>query len=350
MNKLLAFVLNLDNRLYTHLLFWLAYYAYRVGTYLDRYVTTPQVQFFELFAKVIAVYINLYILLPYLLKKKKNLQYGIGLLATLILCGIIQTEVIRLMIRSGIYDDPEYVLYTGRKMSHIIFTILVVVAYTTVIKILKEAYQTQQVNQQINRERLENELKFLKSQINPHFLFNALNNLYSLILMQSTKAKDVVLKLSDLLSYMLYETNQELVPLAKDVAYLEGFIDLEKLRFGDELTVETHFQGDLAHTYLPPMLLVTLVENAFKHSMGNEDTLVHIRIALHCTDQQLAFEVENSLPPAPLMTPDQNAKKSGVGLRNVQRRLELLYPQKHALEIYPTENTYLVKLNVDLSN
>jgi len=354
MNKLLAFVLNLNNRFYTHLLFWLAYYILRVSSYLERYPNTPQVQFFELFAKVIAVYINLYILMPYLLKKKKNLLYGLSFLLNLAICGIIQTEVIRQMMRAGIYELPEYVLYSAHKTSSVVFTIFVVIAYTTIIKVLKEAYQTQQINQQINQERLENELKFLKSQINPHFLFNALNNLYSLILMQSNKAKDVVLKLSDLLSYMLYETNQQLVPLAKDVEYLQGFIELEKLRFGDELTVETHFEGDLAHTYLPPMLLVSLVENAFKHSIGDEDTLVNIRIALHCTNQQLVFEVENSLPPAPngdtADDPTTGSKKSGIGLRNVQRRLELLYPNKHTLEIHSTENTYLVKMSVDLSN
>ncbi|HAS46266.1 MAG TPA: hypothetical protein DCS93_37645 [Microscillaceae bacterium] len=354
MNKLLAFVLNLNNRLYTHLLFWLAYYILRVSAYLERYPNTPQVQFFELFAKVIAVYINLYILMPYLLKKKKNLLYGLSFLLNLAICGVIQTEVVRQMMRSGIYDQSEYVLYSAHKTSSIVFTIFTVVAYATIIKVLKEAYQNQQVNQQINQERLENELKFLKSQINPHFLFNALNNLYSLILMQSNKAKDVVLKLSDLLSYMLYETNQQLVSLAKDVEYLQGFIELEKLRFGDELTVETHFEGDLTHTYLPPMLLITLVENAFKHSIGDEDTLVHIRISLNCTHQQLVFEVENSLPPAPAHQAEDNladgSKKRGIGLRNVQRRLELLYPHKHTLEIHPTKNTYLVKMSVDLSH
>lgn len=356
MNKLLAFVLNVDNRFYTHLLFWLAYYLFRVSIYIDRYVTTPQVQFFELFVKVFAVYVNLYILMPYLLKKKKNLSYAIGILLLLVVGGILQTEVVRLMIRGGIYDQQEYVLYTGHKTSSIVYTIFSVIAYTTIIKVLKDAYQSQQINQQINQERLENELKFLKSQINPHFLFNALNNLYSLILLQSGKAQEVVLKLSDLLSYMLYETNQALVPLEKDVSYLEGFIELEKLRFGDELTVEIDFKGDLESTHIPPMLLVTLVENAFKHSVGDEDTPVHIRILLVCVNHQLYFEVENSLPASPAIAQEdkkpeninQPKANAGIGLQNVQRRLELLYPQKHSLEIVPSENTYLVKMKVDL--
>ena len=350
MNRILSFVLNINNRLYVHLLFWLAYYMYRVGMYYDIYYYTPVVQFLELFAKAIAVYINLYVLMPYLLKKKHNFAYGVSLLLTLVLCAVVQTEVVRQMMRAGIYDDYETRLYTFRKIFRMAFTVAVIVSYATVIKILKNSYQTQQINQQLKQERLENELKFLRSQVNPHFLFNSLNNLYSLILLKSDKAKEVVLKLSDLLSYMLYETNQKVVALEKDVKYLKSFIELEKLRFGDELTVRFDTEGELKHTYLPPMLLIPLVENAFKHGMGDEDTLVDIRIRLKCKDQKLIFEVENSVPVNKnTLTEAEPKRNSGIGLSNVQRRLALLYPQCSVLDIKPSTNHYLVRMEVDLN-
>lgn len=350
MSRFFSFILDINNRLYVHLLFWLAYYLYRVGLYYDIYMYAPIVQFLELGAKVIAVYINLYVLMPFFLKKKKNFTYGFWLLFTLFICGVIQTEVVRQMMRWGIYDQVEYTLYTAHKTFRMIVTIAMVVGYATVIKILKNAYQTQQINQELKQERLTNELKFLKSQINPHFLFNALNNLYSLILMKSTKAEEVVLKLADLLSYMLYETNQAMVALAKDIKYLKGFIELEKLRFGEELTVDFSSQGELQQVYIPPMLLMPLVENAFKHSSGDEDTLVNIRINLHYMHPQLSFEVENTVPPMPHTLDDTLPRRnSGIGLHNVKRRLELLYPQKHTLNIQSLSGSYRVTMILDLT-
>lgn len=350
MSRFFAFILDINNRLYVHLLFWLAYYLYRVGLYYDIYTYTPIVQLLELGAKAIAVYINLYVLMPFFLKKKKNFAYGFWLLFTLFVCGVIQTEVVRQMMRWGIYDQVEYTLYTAHKTFRMIVTIAMVVGYATVIKILKNAYQTQQINQELKQERLTNELKFLKSQINPHFLFNALNNLYSLILMKSTEAEEVVLKLADLLSYMLYETNQPVVSLAKDIKYLQGFIELEKLRFGEELTVNFSTQGELQQVYIPPMLLIPLVENAFKHSSGDEDTLIKIRIDLRYVHPQLSFEVTNMVPPTQHLPEDALPQRnSGIGLHNVKRRLELLYPQKYTLDIQSLPDSYRVTMILDLT-
>lgn len=351
MNKYLSFFLNVNNRFYTHLLFWLVYYIYRVGIYIEVYDSTVFVQFFELFAKAFAVYLNLYVWMPYLLKKKRNFVYGVMLLITLLMAGVIQTEIVRQMMRAGIYFSNEDALYSAHKTFSITTNITLIVAYTSWIKILKNNYQTQQINQQFKQERLENELKFLKSQINPHFLFNALNNLYSLILWQSDKAKDVVLKLSDLLSYMLYETNQEMVPLTQDIKYLQGFIELEKLRFGDELTFSFDRQGKFDGVHIPPMLLIPLVENAFKHSVGNGDDPVNISLKLSYKNSILIFEVENSIvaPPASAIPADIK-QHSGIGLNNVQRRLALLYPNCHSFVVRPSPASYWVRMEIDLRN
>ena len=351
MNKYLSFFLNVNNRLYTHLLFWLVYYIYRVGLYIDVYDNTVFVQFFELFAKAFAVYLNLYVWMPYLLKKKRNFVYGVVLLLTFLVASIIQTEVVRQMMRAGIYLAYEESLYSFHKTFSMVTHIAVVVGYTSLIKILKNNYQTQQINQQLKQERLENELKFLKSQINPHFLFNALNNLYSLILWQSDKAKDVVLKLSDLLSYMLYETNQKMVPLAQDIKYLQGFIELEKLRFGDELTLSFDTEGKFDSVHIPPMLLIPLVENAFKHSVGNGDDPVNISLKLSYKNSILIFEVENSIVASPgNLVPNDIKQHSGIGLSNVQRRLALLYPNCHTFVVRPSPANYWVRMEIDLRN
>lgn len=193
-------------------------------------------------------------------------------------------------------------------------------------------------------EKLEAEIKFLKSQINPHFLFNALNNIYTLTLLKSDNAPDHLLKLSGMLRYMLYDCKAETVPLHKEIAYLQHFIDLQMLKDSSGLNVKVHFDESRPNLNIAPMLLVPFVENAFKHSKIEDLNNGWIKIDLRTSDRQIEFVVENSLPA-------HNVAKDavgGIGLHNVRRQLELLYPERHLLEISEKDGVFWVNLRVEL--
>ena len=195
-------------------------------------------------------------------------------------------------------------------------------------------------------EKLEAEIKFLKSQINPHFLFNALNNIYTLTLLKSDNAPDHLLKLSGMLRYMLHDCKAETVPLHKEIAYLQHFIDLQMLKDSSGLNVKVHFDQSRPNLNIAPMLLIPFVENAFKHSKIEDLTNGWIRIDLRTGDHHIEFEVENSLP-------GQNASKDkvgGIGLSNVRRQLELLYPERHRLEIVEKDGVFRVWLRIELAD
>jgi two-component system, LytTR family, sensor kinase len=191
------------------------------------------------------------------------------------------------------------------------------------------------------RKTREAELQFLRSQINPHFLFNTLNNIYSLVYEKSDLAPHAMLKLSGLLRYMLYE-RKDLVPLNKEWEYIQSFIELERLRFVQQLQINMTTEGDIAGWHIPPYLLIPFIDNGFKHGdfEGNES---HLAITLTVTGNQLFFQIENR---AKQKNKDQ---AGGVGLNNIKRRLELLYPGNHILQVEPNDNKFKATLILNKS-
>lgn len=216
--------------------------------------------------------------------------------------------------------------------------------FAVAIKLIKVWYLKQQAYQQIDREKLQTELELLKSQVHPHFLFNTLNNLYSLTLNKSDRASAVVLKLSDLLRYMLYECNVPAVSLKKELDFLRNYIALEQLRYGDRLDMSVSISGDHEHKLIAPLLLIPFLENAFKHGTSEqlEQAWMHIELSVQGTT--LKFKVINSRETMP----HEENYTGGIGLQNVQKRLQLLYPNKHDLRIVAGEETFMVMLNVEL--
>jgi len=193
---------------------------------------------------------------------------------------------------------------------------------------------------------LRTELNFLRSQINPHFLFNILNNLTSLARKKSERLEPAIISLSQIMRYMLYDSSDNKVPLAMEIEFLENYINLQKLRFGKELIVECAFSKNIHNCLIGPMLFIPLVENAFKYGTENiHDNLIMIELSVPKDQSKLCFQVINFYVAA-----ESNAGKgAGVGLKNIQRRLELLYPQKHELIISTTESRYTVMLSLDLT-
>lgn len=212
------------------------------------------------------------------------------------------------------------------------------------IEIASYANQKAKEATEFRNEKLESEMKFLKSQFNPHFLFNALNNIYTLSVIKSEKTSDNLLKLSGMLRYMLYDCKANTVTLDKEIAYLNHFIDLHMLKDSKGLNVEVSLDESQPNLEIAPMLLVPFIENAFKHSQVEDLENGWIKINLKTTEDRLVFEVSNSIPQEDF-TKD---KIGGIGLENVQRQLELAYPNKHKLTIETIDGAFEVQLEIEV--
>jgi LytS/YehU family sensor histidine kinase len=185
------------------------------------------------------------------------------------------------------------------------------------------------------------ELQFLKSQLNPHFLFNSLNNIYSLAYQKSDKTADAILKLSEIMRYMIYESNDSWADLSKEVAYVKSFVELQKLRFKDGASVVITINGEIDGQQIVPLILISFVENAFKHGVAN-DPEDPIKINLIANQKILHFSVSNK------KNKTNKDAMGGVGLNNVERRLQLLYPDRYKLNIVNSATHYTTELMLDL--
>jgi LytS/YehU family sensor histidine kinase len=213
--------------------------------------------------------------------------------------------------------------------------VFVTVALRYVFLIMKK----QKEFHEINSQRLGEELKFLKNQINPHFLFNTLNNLYSLILNNNPVAKQVVLKLSDLLSYMIYESSEPTVSVSKEIEYIENYLLLEKIRYGERVSVSFVKSGDLSKIKIPSLITLPLIENCFKHGVVNESEQAMISIEISYKDDIFTLKTENTIPK---IRPEY--KNSGMGLKNMRRRLDLIFNGNYSLNINDDNDSYSTKL------
>ncbi|MEZ4959148.1 MAG: histidine kinase [Saprospiraceae bacterium] len=216
---------------------------------------------------------------------------------------------------------------------------------SALFEIARFAKQKEKEAADYRSEKLEAEMKFLKSQFNPHFLFNALNNVYTLTVIKSDKAPDNLLKLSGMLRYMLYDCKADTVPLGKEIEYLRHFIDLHLLKDSRGLNVRIDLDESRPDLKIAPMLLIPFVENAFKHSRIEDLENGWISISLKTSAKEVVFEVKNSLPKAGF-TKD---KVGGIGLENVKRQLELLYPGHHELKIGKQQDAFEVYLRIEMS-
>jgi len=195
----------------------------------------------------------------------------------------------------------------------------------------------------LETEKLASELAFLKSQINPHFLFNTLNNVYSLAFKKSDDTPDAIIKLSKLMRYMLYESNENQVFLSKEIEYLHNYIDLQKLRLPNTIKIIFNVEGDIEGRLIEPMLLIPFVENAFKHGISYVDNS-KISISIKLSAYELLFVIENKINNAKIT----EESGSGIGLSNVKRRLTLLYPNKHTITINDNNDEFKVTLKINL--
>jgi LytS/YehU family sensor histidine kinase len=231
-------------------------------------------------------------------------------------------------------SDIQEWFYAGLRLS------IISGAYAILIKFAIDWFDTQKLKAEMVNQTQASELALLRSQVNPHFLFNTLNNIYSLVCKKSPDAPEAIMKLSSIMRYMLYDANTDFVLLEKEIEYLESFIELQKLRIRHADFVELNIEGEVGNKIIAPMLLIPFVENAFKHG-SKTGPLPGIRIRLVATPNQLLFVVSNHLKKNFLGPKDSIG---GIGLQNIKRRLEILYPGKYTLETTQDNDIYSIKL------
>jgi two-component system LytT family sensor kinase len=296
--------------------------------------------------KLIYSYLVLYLLIPRFLNKKKYLPFigwfaALGLLAG-IAVGFLDVHIISPII----FGKDSYPVGLDVKVIYKMIDQMQTVAFVIVIKVVQRQMLEERSSQILARQKLDAELKLLKNQLQPHFLFNTLNNLYGMVLTKDEKAPDLLLKLSDVLSYMLYECNDQFVLLEKEVKILKDYMKLEKIRYGKKLNLTFSTDGDFSNKKVAPLLYFPLIENAFKHGPAKLDRESGVIIHLSMQKEELHFMVRNERIEIGEQTQQNIA--GGVGLENVKARLSLLYPDRHELNIKKTEQHFEVNLTLHL--
>lgn len=297
----------------------------------------------------IIFYINYLWLIDKFLFRKKTIQFIIYNLILIILANVIIFWVHRMVIPADIPHRRPFLIpppRPGFMQWQDSITLILFVGLSIAIKVTQKWIVSEKQRKQLEQERTEAELKNLKNQLNPHFLFNTLNNIYSLIAISPDRAQSAVLELSKLLRYVLYENSQPYVPLEKEMEFNQNYIELMRLRLARHVKVETDIPPGLCRGYkIAPLLFITLIENAFKHgTSATEDSFVKIQMR-EPAQGTIECHIENSYFPK-----DKTDKSgSGIGLKNLSRQLELLYPGKHSLHAECDSHTYRAILVIDLN-
>ncbi|MEI7491500.1 MAG: histidine kinase [Bacteroidota bacterium] len=291
---------------------------------------------------VIVYYFNYLILIPKYLFKKKFLAYILVILLTLVISCIL-VDLYYYFVVSVVqnwHHRPEPIFSRGMWVP--LFPLLTGIAIGISIRLAREWARVEKERRELQGEKLLSELAFLKSQVNPHFLFNTLNNICALARKKSDDTEPAIIKLSQIMRYMITDSRQDKVGLEEEVEYLNNFIELQKIRLADKVNIRFDIEGDLSAIQLEPLLLIPFVENAFKHGVSYNDKS-SINIELKTVSGELSFLVENSKPT---VKDTLKLDEAGIGLKNVRRRLELLYPGKHQLEIRDSASNYLIMLKI----
>jgi hypothetical protein len=289
------------------------------------------------------VYFNVLYLIPNYLARKRFLLYFV--LFFLVILAVTPIKVVIYYFKFS--HLPEVQSQLVHEMNWYFVPTFLIAGASTLIKIVIDWVRHLREMQELETQTMQSELRFLKSQINPHFLFNTLNNLYALTLKKSDLAPEIVLKLSEMMRYMLYECNEKQVPLSKEVNYLQNYLDLESLRQGKHVEIDFKVEGRITDQNIAPLMFIPFLENSFKHWLSHNISKGFVKIRLRVADQAIELLIENSKPESvPLQ--DHSRKSGGIGLVNVRRRLELLYPGKYDLRIQDGPKTYSINLHLDL--
>lgn len=334
-----------------HVIFWSIYFilnTLRWGSFFNDYDYALKTGILGFIIHMSLSYLNIYYLMPKFIFKKKYLTYIVVLIAALFVALILKFNLTYLLISHNVWPEgPEVINHLTLNYSiDMMIGELYVVTFVTAIKItLDWIYEHKRVAD-LEKANLETELMFLRSQISPHFFFNTLNNIYSLSLENSNRTPQVIIKLSKLMRYLLYETKNKRISLEKEILCIQDYLDLEKLRYGDQLELEMNITGNIADKQIAPLLLLSFIENAFKHGINKSIEKVKIIIKFKIVDDFLYFSISN--PTSKIENLNQIEKKPvGIGIKNVKKRLELGYKKEdYTLKINSDENNFNVNFKI----
>ena len=335
-------------RIIQHLAFWVLsffvfLYLFKTGAEPEKidYVYTILFQL----TLLPAVYINIELLLPTLGNSKRILFYLLSLITIIILFA---------WINYNFFDKwsakvfPDYFFISYFTFREVILFFIVYTIITMLLKLSKSWFVVSQLQKELlekEKQKTEVELKALKAQINPHFFFNTLNSIYSMALDKDDRLPNTVLQLSDLMRYFLYKSKDNFIPLEKELTVVNDYIALQKLRSGAQLNIGTKMSGEINDQQIAPLLLITFLENAFKHGAKGSSENTFIRLDIKVERNKLNFVVENNKG----LIDDVNTDGyNGLGLENVKRQLELLYPGKYLLHIKDQPDRFSVELQLNL--
>jgi len=292
---------------------------------------------------IIPVYIHDF-LFNYFIFKRKYILYILSASAVIVFFGYIIGQLQKYIEPQGSSET-----YAALFFMFLLFTGAQYLRKGTVQQMRIQEEEEKRIKAEIELKDLEAkqasaELNLLKSQVNPHFLFNTLNSIYSLILSKSDIAADAVMKLSDLMRYLLDSSTKRKVLVKHEFEFLQNYVDLETIRSGKKVSVESSFEGDISGKIISPLLLIPFIENCFKHGISAISADNHINISVYVDNNILTLKTENKL----LLERKDNIKKSGTGIENVIKRLQLLYPDKHELTINREDNIYKLDLSIEI--
>jgi len=288
------------------------------------------------------VYVTNYLLIPFLLYKKRYALFLVVFIAM-----ILTSSVTKMYIIGQLANDPATYSLRENLRARVYDNVLphfFLVTAGAAIKFMFDQLRLQKKIADLAKEKAEAELNFLKSQINPHFLFNSLNSVYFLIDKNNPEARQALHKFSDMLRYQLYEANGEKIAIEKEIDYLQDYVHLQQLRKDENYKVQFNCSPEVKSFSIEPLLLIPFVENAFKHISHRSDGNNFVKLDLARSDGYFEFAIENSCEKG-VYTTEQHG---GIGMNNVKRRLELLYPNTHQLNVDDNANTFKVKLKLKI--
>ena len=322
-----------DNTFFRHIVYWIsAYSAIFISVFLyERVEVGLQVATMIILPAPLPVYLHFYVLEKFFVNRK-YWSYTASLTVIIFV--------------SGLLGEYIFDIFFGQPGSHTSGYIMAFfyIIITTALKYFSEILRNKYRIQEIEFKQLQTEMSLLKSQVNPHFFFNTLNNLYALSLAKSEEVPTVILKLSNLMRYVLETSKQKFVALDKEIEFINNYIELEKLRLEQNSNVNFNVNGKTDNVIIAPMLLMPFVENSFKHGLNASSNGGFVEINIDIFDKYFEFVIVNSEPAQEI----GNKDSSKLGLTNVKRRLELIYPDKHKLSIEDKNDTFSVKLKIDL--
>ncbi len=338
-----------------HVIFWLIYFlfnTFRWGRYFDDFIYSLRTNLIGFPIHMVLCYVNIYYLMPKFVYKGKYLLYSLLVLFALFFMIVVKFNLTYFLVSENVWPEGPKIINSLTIDYSIDMMIgeLYVMAFVTAIKITFDWIKEHKRLINLEKAQLETELLFLRTQISPHFFFNTLNNIYSLSIEKSEKTSKIILKLSELMRYLLYETKEKRQSLEKEIMCIQNYIELERMRRGELLELNMNITGDIRNKKIAPILLLSFVENAFKHGVNKYIVKVKVDIDFKIKENLLYFRIINPIPAFTEYKKSINqTSHSGIGLKNVKKRLELGYGKdKYDLSVSNIDNLFTVELKIEV--